>query len=144
MKKGLLLTLAFALFFAFSGGAVDAKPRFGGMKSPTKSYTSTPSKPADNINKSSSGTGATKPGTTGTTANRGFFGGGSFMKGMMIGGLAGMLFGGAFGNLGFMGNMFGFLINILAIYIGIRIISSIIRYFRNRNRPARPDNRGPY
>ena len=56
MRKTLLLLMAFTLFFAFSAGAVDARPKFGGIKSPKKSYTTTPSKPAENVNKSTPGT----------------------------------------------------------------------------------------
>ncbi|REE57384.1 hypothetical protein A8990_15730 [Paenibacillus taihuensis] len=143
MKKGILLLMAFALFFAFSVGSADAKPRGGSFKSPKKSYTQTPSKPADNVNKSTTGT--TKSGTTATTTQkRGFFSGGSFMKGLMIGGLAGLLFGGMFGNLGFLGDLFGLLINVLAIYLVIVAIRGIFHYFRSRRRPSNPEHRRPY
>lgn len=145
MKKGILVMLAFALFFVTSAGAADARPRGGGFKSPKKSYTTTPAKPADNVQKSTSGTsGTAKSGAATTTTKRGFTSGGSFMKGLMIGGLAGMLFGGLFGNMGFMGDIFGMLINILAIYLVISLIVGIVRYFRTRNRPTTPDNRRPY
>ncbi|NBD23517.1 hypothetical protein [Paenibacillus glycinis] len=144
MKKGILVLMAFALFFVFTASTADARPRGGGIKSsPRQSYTPAPSKPADNINKSNSGTGTTKAGTT-TNANRGFFSGGSFMKGLMIGGLAGLMFGGLFGNMGFFGNIVGLLVNILAIYVVIMAISGIVRYFRNRKKPAHPGNRRPY
>ncbi|MBM7563400.1 hypothetical protein [Paenibacillus sacheonensis] len=144
MKKGIMILMAFALFFVVSVGSADARPRGGGFKSPKKSYTTTPSKPADNVNKSTSGTSGTTKSGTATNANRGFFSGGGFMKGLMIGGLAGLMFGGLFGNMGFLGNIFGFLINILAIYVGIVLILGIVRYFRNRNKPANPDHRRPY
>ncbi|SFS61890.1 hypothetical protein [Paenibacillus sp. BC26] len=143
MKKGLLMLMAFALFFAFSAGAVDAKPR-GKISSPKKSYTSTPSKPADNVTKSNGGTSGTTKAGAATTGKRGFFSGGSFMKGLMIGGLAGLLFGGMFGNLGFLGDMFGLIINVIAIYIVIVAIRGIFHYFKNRRKPAHPDQRRPY
>ncbi|QHW34469.1 hypothetical protein GZH47_29200 [Paenibacillus rhizovicinus] len=144
MKKGILVFMAFALFFVFSAGAADARPRGGKISSPKKSFTSTPSKPADNVNKSTSGgTGTTKSGTAATTTKRGFFGGGSFMKGLMIGGLAGMMFGGLFGNMGFLGNIFGLLVNVLAIYVVIALVLGIVRYFR-RNKPTNPEHRRPY
>ncbi|SEM80438.1 hypothetical protein [Paenibacillus sp. OV219] len=143
MKKGILLLMAFALFFAFSVGSADAKPRGGGFKSPKKSYTQTPSKPADNVNKSTTGT--TKSGAaTSTTTKRGFFSGGSFMKGLMIGGLAGMLFGGMFGGMGFLGDFFGLIINVLAIYILIVAIRGIFHYFKTRRKPSNPEHRRPY
>ncbi|BBH19759.1 hypothetical protein Back11_11040 [Paenibacillus baekrokdamisoli] len=141
MKKSLLLLMAFTLFLAFSAGSVDARPKFGGMKSPKKSYTQTPAKPAENVNKSTpgstSGTGAAK---SGTTANRGFFSGGGLMKGLMIGGIAGLLFGSMFGS-GFLGNFLGLLVNVLAIFIVIAAIRSIFLYFRNRRKTTYPDDR---
>jgi predicted lipid-binding transport protein (Tim44 family) len=141
MKKGLLTMLALAVFFAFSASAVDAKPR-GGIKSPKQSFTQTPSKPADNVTQSNPGTKSTSStaGAT-TTANRGFFSGGSFMKGLMIGGLAGMLFGGLFGNLGFFGDLLGLIINLLAIFVLFSAIRAIFIYFKNRRKPTHPDNR---
>ncbi|QYR23777.1 hypothetical protein KZ483_13325 [Paenibacillus sp. sptzw28] len=144
MKKGLLLFVAFALFFAVSAGSADAKPRGGGFKSPKQSFTQTPSKSSDSVSKSSSGTtaGTTKSGAA-TTSKPGFFSGGSFMKGLMIGGLAGMLFGGMLGS-GFMSNMLGLLINVLAIYVLIVAIRGIFLYFRNRRKPAHTDDRSRY
>ncbi|MBW7454263.1 hypothetical protein ACFOLF_01875 [Paenibacillus sepulcri] len=144
MKKGLMLFMAFTLFFAVSVGSVDAK-RGGGFKSPRQGFTQHPAKnPDSGINKSTGGTsGAVKSGTAATT-KRGFFSGGSLMRGLMIGGLAGLLFGGIFGGMGFLGNFLGLIINVLAIYILIAAIRGIIHYFRNRRRPSNPNNRGSY
>ncbi|HUC90653.1 MAG TPA: hypothetical protein VMS09_01340 [Paenibacillus sp.] len=131
MKKLMLLVMAFTVFFAFSmPDTSDA--RRGGFKSPRKSYTQTPSKPADNVQKSQ----PNKQGATaGTTAqNRGFFSGGSLVKGLMIGGLAGLLFGGMFANMGGFGDFLGLLVNVLAIYFIIVAIRSAIRYFREKRR----------
>ena len=134
--------MAFALFFAFSAADyADAKPR-GGLKSPRQGVT-TPSKPAENVSRSDSGTKATNP-ATGTTANRGgLFGGGSFMKGLMIGGLAGMLFGGLFGSMGFLGEILGLMINLLALFLLFAVIRAIFVYFRDRRKMA-DNNRRPY
>ncbi|WP_274650629.1 hypothetical protein [Paenibacillus humicola] len=141
MKKSLLFSLVFAVFFAFTASAVDAKPR-GGLKSPRQSITHQPSKPADNVTSSSPGakTGASA-GTT--TPNRGFFSGGGLMKGLMIGGLAGLLFGSMFGT-GFFGNFMGLIVNLLAIYVLFVIIRSLVTYFRNRRKPGQPDVRRRY
>jgi predicted lipid-binding transport protein (Tim44 family) len=141
MKKGILTMLALAVFFAFSASAVDAKPR-GGIKSPKQSFTQTPAKPADNVTQSNPGSKSTGS-TTGatTTANRGFFSGGSFMKGLMIGGLAGLLFGGLFGNLGFFGDLLGLIVNVFALFVLFAVIRAVFVYFRNRRRPSHPDNR---
>ncbi|MBW7473968.1 hypothetical protein K0T92_04375 [Paenibacillus oenotherae] len=136
MKKTLLLLMAFTLFVAFSAGAADARPR-GGIKSPKKSFTQTPKK---QVNESNSGTKAPGTPAAGTKANRGFFSGGSLMKGLMIGGIAGLLFGGMFANLGFLGDFLGLLINVLAIYVLFIAIRGIFRYFRNNRKPSNPDD----
>lgn len=139
MKKGLLLTIAFALFFTLGFGQyADAKPRGGGgIKSPKQSIT-TPKK-SDGATQSNPGTkapakaGATKPG---------FFSGGSLMKGLMVGGLAGLLFGSMFSGLGAFGNILGFMINMLAIFAIIMIIRVAFVYLRSKRNP--PDQRRPY
>jgi predicted lipid-binding transport protein (Tim44 family) len=107
-------------------GLKSYKSPSGSFKQPTKPATSN-----DNVSK----TKPTSP-TNGanTTANRGFFSGGGLMKGLLIGGIAGMLFGGMFGGMGAMGNIFGLLINILAIYFLFMIIRSIVVYFINRRK----------
>jgi predicted lipid-binding transport protein (Tim44 family) len=131
MKKLLLIIMSSLLIFAVvtPASSVDAKGR-GGFKSPSGSFKQ-PTKPAkstDNVSK-------TKPTTpTSPAANRGFFSGGGLMKGLLIGGIAGMLFGGMFGNMGALGNIFGFLINILAIYFLFVIIRKIVVYFIERRK----------
>lgn len=139
MKKGLLVIMAFALFLTFGLGQADAAKRGGGFKSPKQSYTETPKKQA-NVQETTTGTktGATTPGAT---TNKGFFGGGSFMKGMLVGGLAGMLFGGLLGSMGGMGQFFGLLINLIAIFVLVRIVISLFRMFKKKNNP---DTRRPY
>jgi predicted lipid-binding transport protein (Tim44 family) len=133
MKKLLLVLMSSLLVFAIvTPSAVDAKG-IKSYKSPSGSFKQ-PAKPAtsnDNVSK----TKPTAP-TTGInpTAKRGFFSGGGLMKGLLIGGMAGMLFGGMFGSMGAMGNIFGFLINILAIYFLFMIIRSIVVYFINRRK----------
>lgn len=129
MKKMLMLVMAFTLFISFTtADFAGAKPRF---KSPKKSFTTTPKK--DNAVKSDAGTNKATTGTT-TPAKRGFFGGGGLMSGLMIGGLAGMMFGGLFGGMGALGNLFGLIINVLAIVILFIAIRGIFRYFTRKNR----------
>jgi predicted lipid-binding transport protein (Tim44 family) len=138
MKKVLLLVMSFSLIIALTLPAtLDAK-RGGGYKSPKRTYTESPSKSTDNVNKSQPGT--TKSGTAGTTAgtagaaNRGFFSGGSLAKGLMIGGIAGLLFGGMFANMGGFGDFLGLLINVLAIYILFKAVRGIYRYYQAQRR----------
>ncbi|WP_206424295.1 hypothetical protein [Cohnella candidum] len=134
-KKALLLFSLFTFTLAVTAPlyhTADAKPR--SFRSGTKSFTKTPSKSQSSVN---SGT-TSKTGTTSaaaSTANRGFFSGGSFLKGMMIGGLAGMLFGGMFGGMGFMGNIFGFMVNLIAIVVLFAIIRAVFDALRRRRNP---------
>lgn len=137
MKKTLILLMAFTLIIALGAGTADARPR-GGFKSPKKSYTETPKK-NDGVNQTNPG--AKTPPAAGSKASRGFFSGGSLFRGLMIGGLAGLLFGGLFANLGFLGDFLGLLINVLAIYVLFVAVRSIFRYFRNNRRPSNPDDR---
>ncbi|MGF7047549.1 putative lipid-binding transport protein (Tim44 family) [Paenibacillus sp. DS2015] len=141
MKKWIMIVMAFTLIFAtIAPASVDAR-RGGGFKSTPKSFTNTPKKSTTNSNVSKSTTN--KSSTAGTTAKRGFFSGGGLMKGLMIGGLAGMLFGGMFGNMGAMGDFFGLLINVLAIYVLFTIARAGYRAYKNRRKPA-DDRDGRY
>ncbi|MFD0619099.1 hypothetical protein ACFQZR_16660 [Paenibacillus sp. GCM10027629] len=142
MRKLVLVMMAFLLMMVVvTPSVIDAKPR-GGFKSGTKSYNNTPSRSQNNVNKSDSGS-STKSGTTATTGKRGFFSGGSFLGGLMMGGLAGMLFGSMLGS-GFMANMFGLLINVAAIFIIFAIVRSLFTYFKNRRKVADGDRHRRY
>jgi predicted lipid-binding transport protein (Tim44 family) len=134
MKKLLLIMMSSLLIFAVvtPTSSVDARGR--SYKSPAGSFkqpAKPPAKQTDNVSK-------TKPTTptspTTPAANRGFFSGGGLMRGLLIGGIAGMLFGGMFGNMGALGNIFGFIINILAIYFLFVIIRNIVVYFIQRRK----------
>jgi hypothetical protein len=57
---------------------------------------------------------------------------GGIMRGLLYGGIAGLLLGGLLGNLGFFGGILGLFINILAIVFLIFLIRKLIRYFRYR------------
>lgn len=59
---------------------------------------------------------------------------GGFLKGMMLGGLAGMLFGGMLGHMGAMGNLFGFLVNIIAILVLLMLVMKIFQMFRGNKK----------
>ncbi|GAB6990134.1 membrane protein [Paenibacillus pini] len=138
-KKWILVLMAVTFFFAVSTPQnMDARGRVGGggFKSPKSSYTNTPKKSTNNDYKKSTNTNTNKVGANGSTAKRGFFSGGGLMRGLMIGGLAGMLFGGLFGNMGFLGNIFGLLINVLAIYVLFSVIRAGYRAYKNRRKPS--------
>lgn len=133
MKKWMLVLMACFFVVAFSAPQfADAKPKGGSFNSGSKSYS--PTKPADNVSKSDPAKSPTNPATPATAAKPSFFGGGGFMKGLMIGGLAGMLFGGLFGGMGFLGNILGLLVNIMAIFMLVVLIRYVYVYFRDRNK----------
>lgn len=159
MKRFLLLFTALTIVFSLGlADIADAKRGGlgGGYKSPKRSFQQqqqTPDKPADNVNRADSGRSATTPGnttpsgttpgTTASTANRGFFSGGSLAKGLMIGGFAGLLFGSMLAHLGAFGELLGLMVNLLVIYVLFIAVRGIIRHFRNNNE-RKTDPRHPY
>jgi predicted lipid-binding transport protein (Tim44 family) len=136
-KKITAALLAFGLLFGTAAPAMDiadAKPRY---RSPSKSFTPSPAKPRDNVTNSPQQSNRVNDGTTarpGTAAGTRPSFGGSLMRGMMIGGLAGLLFGGLFGGLGFLGNILGLAVNLIAIYVLFLLVRGVFRYFTNKNR----------
>lgn len=141
MKKGFILTLVMTVFLAlsigFSSDTADAK-RGGGFKSNKQSFTQKNDSTTQQSNTgATSGTAAkTGTGAAATTKGGGLFGGNSFLKGMALGGLAGLLFGGMFANMGAFGEIFGLLINIIAIVAIIMVIRAAWTYIRNNKKPA--------
>lgn len=69
---------------------------------------------------------------TTTTANKGGFTGGGLMKGLFIGGLAGLLFGSLFADMGLIGNILGFLINAAAIIFIVFICIKIYHMLKRK------------
>lgn len=84
----------------------------------------------------------TNNGTSATKSGGGFMKGG-LMKGLMLGGLAGLLFGGLFGNMGALGSILGFAINILAIIVLIALVRKVFTMIKAKKRKeeANPWNR---
>lgn len=149
-KKTLLLLTLFAFTLSFAAPLleeVDAKPRFSSGK---RSFTTTPKKADDTIVRSEGNTGSQTGSTSGAaTAARtgtgvdtaatkgGAFSGGGFLKGLMVGGLAGLLFGSLLGT-GFFGQMFGLLLNVLAILALFMLVRAVFFRIRNRRQPQSP------
>lgn len=145
MRKGLITLLVFAvtltLSFGFLADSADAK-RGGGFKSNKQSFTQqkTDTKQSDKASATQSSTKNTSSSAQ-TPKQGGLFGNsGGFLKGMAIGGLAGMLFGSMIGNMGGFGEIFGFMINLLAIFAIVMVIRALWTYVRNSKKPA---NNGP-
>lgn len=146
IKKIMMFMMAFTLILAFvSPEVTDAKRRSGGgsgfskpgtsIMSPNKSKTGDYKK-SDTTSNNKSTTGTSQ----GTKKGRGFFSGGSLMKGLMIGGFAGLLFGGMFSGMGFFGNILGLAVNILAIFLIVIVISALYRRFKNQPRKPKRIN----
>lgn len=118
---------------------VDAKGR-GSFRSGVKKYKPNPNKfnssnSANRANRSND----TKTSNTMTTQKRGFFGDGSLMRGLMIGGIAGLLFGGL-SNLGFFGNILGVMINVFTLLLLISLVIFIIQKLKNRRKSSTPEH----
>jgi predicted lipid-binding transport protein (Tim44 family) len=60
-----------------------------------------------------------------TTSTKGGFFSGGLMRGLFVGGIAGLLFGSLFANMGILGSVLGFLINMLAIIFIVSMIRKI-------------------
>ena len=143
MKKILSVLLTAALVFSPVGNVVfhndtttvEAKSYKSGKKSFNRNNNTTNNNNFSNFqqNKKSNTTNNAT-----TTTKRGFFSGGGFMRGLMIGGLAGMLFGGLFANMGFMGDLLGLFINLIAIFVVIALIRKIFSFFKNNKKDPDP------
>jgi predicted lipid-binding transport protein (Tim44 family) len=132
-KKMFALFVTFSLLFGTVAPLIDsadAKPRY---RSPSKSYKPDAAKDSpqrtDNVN---NGAATTKPGAT-APGTRSPFGGG-LMKGLFLGGLAGLMFGGLLAGLGGLGPILGLLINVIALFALFVLVRKAVRYFMNRNR----------
>ncbi len=131
MKKLIMLLIALVLVIAPNGldyNQVDAK----GYKSGKKSFNSntTTNQPDSTVN-------ATTPNKSTTpvkNASASTIGKGGFMKGLLYGGLAGLLFGSLFANLGILGAMLGFLINLLAVVALVVLIRKTYNHFKHQRR----------
>lgn len=139
MKNKWMVMICLALTLSLGSAAVstpvEASALVKAYKSPKGSFKQPASKPNTGTSKTQPDNTKTNTGAT-TTPNtsRGLFGGGGFAKGLMLGGLAGLMFGGMFGNMGFMGNLLGLFVNIMGIVILIMIVRSIFSYFTRRRR----------
>lgn len=132
-KRITLVIMMLTVFFAMvTPDFADAR-RGGGFKSGTRSYTTTPKKTTDSGVSKTDNTKSSTGGTSSTSSTgRGFFSGGSLFKGMMMGGLAGLLFGSMFAGMGMIGNFLGLAINLFAIYAVVMIVLAL---FRRKQRP---------
>ncbi|MGM7720033.1 hypothetical protein [uncultured Metabacillus sp.] len=127
----LVLTLLFTPVSGFLIGdqvtTVSAKGYKSGKKSFNSNSTNSPSlfKKEDSQQKSST---ATKSSTTSKPKA------GGIMKGLFLGGLAGLLLGGLLSNLGILGSIIGLFVNIFAIVAIIFIVRKLFTFFKNKRK----------
>ncbi|WP_370511998.1 hypothetical protein [Lysinibacillus sp. BW-2-10] len=142
LKIATAILFAFTLAFSSIGSVilsddvqtVEAKK----YKSGKKSYNNNTGTTNNNIQNNDSGTNTnvnkattTNKSTTDTTTKKGGFTSGGLMKGLFIGGLAGLLFGSLFSDMGLIGNILGFAINaaaiLLIVFLGMKIYQMMKR-----------------
>ena len=143
MKKLLAALLSATLIFSAVGTtvlmvepvSVEAK----GYKSGKKgfNFNNNQQKQNNNIQKKDNDSTAVNKSNT-TTNNKGFTSGG-LMRGLFIGGLAGLLFGGLLANMGMLGSVLGLLINVLGILVLIWLIKKVfLLIFKKRDEESNP------
>lgn len=136
MKKIIKLVLCLSLAFGVTATVLpvqtEAASYAKAYRSPKGSYKAPAPKSNTGVNKTTPDSNTKAPGTAAsTTPKRSFFGGG-FARGLFLGGLAGLMFGGLFGNMGFLGQMLGLFVNVFAILAVIMAVRSLISYFRRK------------
>ncbi|MFD2445301.1 hypothetical protein ACFSO7_15160 [Bacillus sp. CGMCC 1.16607] len=134
MKKIIAALLTTSLLFSPVGNIVFQDHTYSveakGYKSGKKSFNTNRSNTNTNsfFQKKQNNTTTNKSATTYKKRS------GGFMKGMMVGGLAGLLFGSMFANMGFLGSILGFMINVIGIIILIAVIRKIFNLYMFKKR----------
>ncbi len=137
LKKMTALFLAFGLLFSVAAPLIDTADAKR-YRSPSRSYEQPPRnnvqepQRTDRVN---DGATTQRPGVTtpGATRTGGFFSGG-MMRGLFLGGMAGLLFGGLLANFGMLGSLLGLAINLLALFVLFILIRKVVVYFMNKRR----------
>lgn len=142
-KKFFSVLLSFLILFAASAVVPEqADARRGGFSSGPRSYQSTPNKTqnSDSINSGTRSNSNTQSNTNSVnrsgSTNRGGFGG-TFFRGMLFGGIAGLMFGSLFANMGAFGGILGLLVNLLVLYMLFVVIRTVYRAIQDNRRRSR-------
>ncbi|WP_107837977.1 hypothetical protein [Metasolibacillus meyeri] len=128
MKKLAAVFLAFTLVFSSVGTTIffggDHQVEAKSYKSGKKGFNSQDSNKSniqkdnkDNNNATTNQNNTNKSNNDTAQTKKGGFTSGGLMKGLFIGGLAGLLFGSLFGDLGILGSILGFMVNAAAIMV---------------------------
>ncbi|WP_332645563.1 hypothetical protein [Lysinibacillus sp. 54212] len=144
MKKLVAVLFAFTLVFSSVGSTLffagDTQVEAKSYKSGKKGYSNNKNDSNSNIqnkeneNKNNTATNNSTNNsnkTDATKSSKGGFTAGGLMKGLFIGGLAGLLFGSLFSDLGVLGSILGFLVNagaiLLIVFLCIKIYQAVTR-----------------
>lgn len=141
MKKLIAAVITAALIFTPIGNAVfqdhattvEAKSYKSGKKGFSNFNNNSTNNNSFFQNKKADSNTINKSAVTPNQTKKGFTSGG-FMKGLMVSGLAGLLFGSLFANMGFLGSILGLMINVLAIIFLIALIRGVFNYFKNKKK----------
>ena len=143
MKKILAALLTITLVFSPIGNFVfqdEVTTEAKSYKSGKKSFNSGNNFNSNNNNslfQNNKKDSTNKSTTKQNTNNKGGFMSGGLMKGLMLGGLAGLLFGGLLGNLGILGSLLGLVVNGLAIVFLIFVAAKIFSFFKRKNEESK-------
>lgn len=133
MKKIIAALLVFGLAFSPIGEYVFQQQNHvevsaKSYKSGKRSYNTSTSSGSSFFNKSSEQQKSPSSTINRSTTKRS----GGIMKGLFIGGLAGLLFGSLLGNLGILGSILGLFVNVMAIVVLIGIVRKIYSSIKKR------------
>lgn len=138
LKKLVTVMTAFTVIFTASNFMFVDTAAAKSYKSGQKSYTpSSGQKSKVDLNKKDSNVQAKKttPDTKAkNTAPKSKSNKGSFMKGLLVGGIGGLLMGSLFANMGALGSILAFMIN-MAVMAGIVMLAvRAFKYFKNQRK----------
>ncbi|MDM5188902.1 hypothetical protein QUF99_16725 [Bacillus sp. DX4.1] len=138
LKKFVTVLTAFMVVFAAGSFVFTDNVAAKSYKSGKKSFTPSSGQNSKvNLNKKDSNVNAkkttpdskTKATNTAPKSNKG-----SFMKGLLLGGLGGLLMGSLFANMGALGSVLAFMVNMLLMAGIVMLAVRAFKYFKNQRK----------
>lgn len=138
LKKFVTVLTAFMVVFAAGNFVFTDNVAAKSYKSGKKSFTPSSGQNSKvNLNKKDSNVNAkkttpdskTKATNTAPKSNKG-----SFMKGLLLGGLGGLLMGSLFANMGALGSVLAFMVNMLVMAGIVMLAVRAFKYFKNQRK----------